>query len=124
MLQILQFLIVPNIEGIPSLTLLPSNKSNIYERDWSNFDQENFILDYFSIDWNETLKIEEQNIDYSTEICLNKINELLDNFEPFKKMNKDKLKFKLKPWITPGLQKLISVKNKFLSDFIKKGSYY
>ena len=52
-----QFLIVPNIFSNPL-----SNKSNIYERDWSNFDQENFILDYFSIDWNETLKIEEQNL--------------------------------------------------------------
>ena len=30
-------------------------------------------------------KIEEQNIDYSTEIFKNKINELLDNFAPFKK---------------------------------------
>ena len=39
-----QFLIVPNILSNP-----PSNKSNIYERDWFNFDQENFILDYFSI---------------------------------------------------------------------------
>ena len=75
-----QFLIVPKIFSNP-----PFNKSNIYERDWSNFDQENFILDYFSIDWNEMLKIEEQNIDYSTEIFLNKINELLDNFAPFKK---------------------------------------
>ena len=110
-----QFLIVLNIFSNP-----PSNKSNIYERDWSNFDQENFILDYFSIDWNETLKIEEQNINYSTEIFLNKINELLDNFAPFKKISKYKLKFKSKPWITPGLQKSISVKNKFLSDFIKK----
>ena len=110
-----QFLIVLNIFSNP-----PSNKSNIYERDWSNFDQENFILDYFSIDWNETLKIEEQNIIYSTEIFLNKINKLLDNFAPFKKISKYKLKFKSKPWITPGLQKSISVKNKFLSDFIKK----
>ena len=75
-----QFLIVPNISSKP-----PSNKSNIYERDWSNFDQENFTLDYFSIDWNETLKIKQQNINYSTEIFLNKINELLDNFAPFKK---------------------------------------
>ena len=75
-----QFLIVPNIFSNP-----PSNKSNIYERDWSNFDQENFILDYFSIDWNETLKIEEQNINYSTEIFLNKINELVDNFAPYEK---------------------------------------
>ena len=31
-----------------------------------------------------------------------------------------KLKYKSKPWITPGLQKSISVKNKLLSDFIKK----
>ena len=75
-----QYLIIPNIFSNP-----PSNKSNIYERDWSNFDLQNFILDYFSIDWNETLKIEEQNIDSSTEIFLNKINKLLDNFAPFKK---------------------------------------
>ena len=78
-----QFLIVPNIFSNP-----PSNKSIIYERDWSNFDQENCILDYFFIDWNGTLKIEEQNIDYSNEIFLGKINELLDNFASFKKINK------------------------------------
>ena len=103
-----QFLIVANIFFHP-----PSHKSNIYERDWSNFDQENFILDYFSIDWNERLKIEEQNINYSIEIFLNKINELLDNFAPFKKISKYKLKFESKPWIPPGLQKSISIKNKF-----------
>ena len=57
-----QFLIVPSIFSNP-----PSNKSNIFERDWSNFDQENFILDHFPTSWNETLKIKEQNIDYSTE---------------------------------------------------------
>ena len=110
-----QSLIVPNIFSDP-----PSKKPNIYERDWSNFDQENFILDYLSINWYETLKTEEQNIDYSAEIFLNKINKLLDNFAPLKRINKYKLKFKSKPWITPGLQKSISVKNKFLSDFIKK----
>ena len=89
-------------------------------RDWSKFDQENFILDHFSINWNETLTIEEQNIGYPTEIFLNKINGLVNNFAPYKKTNKYKLKFKSKPWITPGLQKSISVKNKLLSDFIKK----
>ena len=28
----------------------PSNKSNFFERDWSNFDPESFMLDYFDID--------------------------------------------------------------------------
>ena len=83
---------IPNSSNIFSNP--PSNKSNISERDWSKFDQENFILDYFSIDWNEMLKKAKQNVDYSTEIFLNKINELLDNFAPFKKISKYKLKFK------------------------------
>ena len=45
-----------------------SNKSDIYERDWSKFDQENFILDYFSLDWEDLLKIDDPNADNSTKI--------------------------------------------------------
>ena len=117
-----QFLIVPNIFLI--LSNSPCNKSYIFEKDWPNFDQEIFILDYFSIDYNEILKIDEQNIDYSTKIFLNKIDELLDNFATFKKTNKCKLKFKSKPWIIPDLQKKTLVKNKFLSNIIENVSYY
>ena len=97
-----------------------SNKSNIHERDWSKFDQENFILDYFSVDWEDLLKIDELNADNSTKMYLDKINKLLDTYAPLKRINKYKLKFKSKPWITLGLQKPISVKNKLLSNFINK----
>ena len=45
-----------------------SNKSNIYERDLNKFDQENFILDYFSLDWEDLLKIDDPNADNSTKI--------------------------------------------------------
>ena len=38
----------------------------------------------------------------------------------FKRINKYKLKFKSKPWITLGLQKSISAKNKLLKNFINK----
>ena len=34
-----------------------SNKSNVFERGWSKFDQKNFILDYFDIDWSNPLKL-------------------------------------------------------------------
>ena len=40
---------------------IPGNKSNIYERDWSKFDRENYILHYFSVDWEDLLKIDELN---------------------------------------------------------------
>ena len=45
---------------------------------------------------------------------------LLDTYAPLKKINKYKLKFKSKPWITLGLQNSISVKSKLLANFINK----
>ena len=49
-----------------------------------------------------------------------KINRLLDAYAPLKRVNKYKMKFKSKPWITLGLQKPISVINKLLKNFINK----
>ena len=110
-----QFSIIPNMFGNIS-----GNKSNISERDWSKFDRENFILDYFSVDWEDLLKTDELNADISTRIYLDKINMLLDTYAPLKRINKYKMKFKSKPWITLSLQKSISVKNKLLKTFINK----
>ena len=109
-----QFAIIPNMFGI----FVSKYFSNIYN--WSKFDQENFILDYFSIGWEDLLKIDDRNADNSTKIYLNKINVLLDTYAPLKRINKYKLKLKSKPWITLGLQKSISVKNKVFTNFINK----
>ena len=45
---------------------------------------------------------------------------LLDTYAPLKRVNKCNMKFKCKPWITVGLQKSISVKNKLLKNVINK----
>ena len=45
---------------------------------------------------------------------------LLDTYAPLKRVKKYNLKCKSKPWITLGLQKSISVKNKLLTYFINK----
>ena len=86
-------------------------------RDWSKFDRRNDFIDYFSIDWKDLLKIDKLNNDNSTQTYLEKINILLDTYAPLKRIDKYKLRFKSKPWITLGLQKSISVKNKLLSKF-------
>ena len=72
-----QFSIIPNMFGN-----IPGNKSNIYERDWSKFGREKFILDYFSVEWEDLLKIDELNADKSTKKFLGKINMLLDTYAP------------------------------------------
>ena len=99
---------------------IPINKYNIYEGYWSKFDRENFILDYFSVDWEHLLKIYELNVDNSTKMFLDTINILLDTYAHLKRVKKYKLKFKSKSWIMVGLQKSISVKNKLLTNFINK----
>ena len=49
---------------------------------------------------------------------LDHMNAILDIHAPYKKVNKYKLRFKLKPWITLALQTSISVRNYLLKKFI------
>ena len=46
------------------------------------------------------------------------MNAIFDEHVPLKHVNKYKLKFKSKPWITPAIQECISVKNNLLKRFI------
>ena len=66
------------------------------------------------------MKTNELSPDNSIRMYLDKIDMLLDTYAPLKRIYKYKLKFKSKPWITLGLQKSISVKNKLLTNFINK----
>ena len=92
--------------------------SNFYERDWSKFKQENFILDYFDKDWPDLLQIDQQNVNLSMYPFSKNMNSILDAYVPLKKVNKYKLKIKTKPWTTLTLQKSISIKNNLLKKFI------
>ena len=74
---------------------ISGNKSNIYEQDWSKFDRENFILDYFSVDWEDLLKTDELNADNSTRMYLDQIDMLLDTYTSLRRINKHKMKFKI-----------------------------
>ena len=68
--QLPQFAIIPSMFG----NNISSNKSNIYEIDWLKFNRENIIPDYFSVYWEDLLKIDELNADNSTQMCLDKVN--------------------------------------------------
>ena len=76
-----QFSFVPNI-----LSNLPSQQSDYYERDWSKFKQENFILDYFDKDCADVLQIDQQNVNLSLDSFLNNLNSILDVHAPLKKL--------------------------------------
>ena len=87
-----QFLFAPNV-----LSKASCQKSNIYERHWSNFIQTDFVLDYFDKDWSNLLQLDQQDVNLSIESFLNNVNSILDEHAPLKRINKYKLKFKSKP---------------------------
>ena len=94
------------------------NKSKILEKDWSKFNKQNFILDYIEKNWSEILELDQHNVNLSMDFYFDHINAVSDIHVPYKKVNKYKLRFKIKPWITPALQKSVSVKKFILKKFI------
>ena len=84
----------------------------------SKFKKEKFILDYFDKNWSEILELDQHNVNLSMDSYLDHVNTILDSHAPYKKVSKYELRFKLKSWITPALQKSISVKNSLLKKFI------
>ena len=113
-----QFLIAPEV-----FRNSPSSKSNYFERDWGNFNQKNFILDYFSVNWKNILNLEQNDINHSLQSFFDSMNDLFKihaPYAPYKKVKKYKLKFKQKPWISSSLQKSISRKNSIFKKYINE----
>ena len=71
--HLLQFLFAPNVLSNPLCS-----KSNTLERDWSKFNKENFILDYFDKNWSEILQLDQHNVNLSMESYLDHMNAILD----------------------------------------------
>ena len=62
------FLIAPHI-----FSSAPNKKSNIFEGDWSKFNCEEFILDYFAIDWPHILELQNKDTNFGITVHLSKI---------------------------------------------------
>ena len=85
-------------DHLPSFMIVPSQnqnhlpkKHNLYSRKCKNFDRENFVLDYFEIDWNNTIEIDKEDVNHSLSKFMEQINVLLDKYMPLKKYPKTNL---------------------------------
>ena len=110
-----QFLIAPHI-----FSNAPNKKSTTFERDWSKINREEFIPDYFEIDWPHILKLQNNDTNTFFQNFFDSMSKIIGKHPPLKKLSKYELKFKTKLWITTALQKSIFIKNKLFRDFINK----
>ena len=93
-----QFSFVPNI-----LSNSSTQKSNYYETENFNLNKKTLYLTILIKIGLDLLQIDEQNVNLSMNSFLNSIDSILVVHASLKKVNKYKLKFKAKPWITPAL---------------------
>ena len=67
-----------------------SNNCNYFEHDWSNFNEENFILEYFSVDWKNTINLQKNDVNHSCQSFFDSMNDLLKIHALYKSMKKKK----------------------------------
>ena len=66
------------------------------------------------------MKLDEKNVNSATNNFLDAINSVLNKHTSLKKVNRYKLRYNRKPWMTSGIQKSVCIKNKLLKKFINK----
>ena len=93
-------------------------KHNTYRRDTKNFDRNNFILDFLGIDWDQILKLNENDVNASLSIFLSKMELLLNKYMPWKKISTSELKKQTKSWITNEIFQKIKLKSRVFKGFI------
>ena len=104
--HLLQFSFVPSILSI----LLPKNLGFTKEIS-QNLNKKDLYLTILIKIGLTYFKLINKMLIFLWIFFLNKMDSILDTHAPLKKVNKYKLKFKTKPWITTALQKSISFKN-------------
>ena len=66
----------------------PKPKANIFKRNWKNFQQNLFILDFENISWDEIIDFNKENANLSLDNYLHNTNLLLEKHTLLKRLNK------------------------------------
>jgi hypothetical protein len=107
---------------INKFTTLPKN-FKICRRDYSQFNELNFLSDIQSINWTQGLsEINDINSQFIT--FYSKVSEIIDKHIPLKQLSKKDIKHLSKPWITPAIRKSLIIKNKLYNQFLRTRSLY
>ena len=88
-----------HLPQFPSFLILPEffcnalpSKYNICTNDWKKFDEEKFIFEFNSQDWDNILVLGKENVNETIDNYLQNLNNLLDKHVPSRKLNKQEKK--------------------------------
>ena len=92
--------------------------------DIRKFNKDSFLADLSEINWDNYLKIYKNDTDLFFELLLRKINLLYNKHSPLVTSKRKIKKKPSKPWLTSGIIKSITVKNKLYKQFCQAPIQY
>jgi hypothetical protein len=114
-------------DHMPQFSIIPLDPpfvldapKNVYRRNFKKFDAAKHIIDFNQINWEFG---EMDDVDKYTSNFIHTSERLLDKQVPLKKLSKNQLKQKMKPWINREILKKIRKKNKTYNKFINEKNY-
>ena len=116
---------LPNFIFYKSINLKTNNENRGFYRDYYNFKLDSYIHDLRKSTLDEKLN-SVQSADEQYNIFHDTIISNMQKHAPLKPLSRKLFKQKLKPWITKGILKSISIKNKHYKKFLntKKPFWY
>ena len=96
---------LPNFFILNKLSTFTS-KQEIYKRDYSRLNESDLLQDLQSINWHDIFQPED-NLNLLFSSFHSHISNIIDKHAPIRKLTKNEMKYRSKPWITPGLKKSI-----------------
>ena len=123
--HLLQFTIINCV----SEHLHDCTKDKFY-RNWKKFNSKNFLNEFNNVNWDNFLQLDKNNPELSFQIFYKKLDKLINYNVPLKKITKKQIKRNLKPWVTKGIIKSMSLRDLFLKKSINskdtgiKSSYH
>ena len=108
-----QFLIITNC------SYSYNSKKEIFQRNFKNFKEQNFLSDLKKVDWDTLFSDCKQDVGLSYSKFLDKIAKLLGIHAPVKKLSHEEKKSLSKPWLTKGILQSIKQKNALYRKFVR-----
>ena len=109
---------MPNFIVLEKLDFRATKAIKIQRRDFTNFNPQKFIVDIKGLDLSNTLK-QQNNVNQSCDVFHDLFIKVINNHAPVKTLSKKEIKMQKRPWISNGILKSITKRNKYYSNFMR-----
>ena len=115
---------LPNFLIINKFSALPKG-FKIFKRDFSLFNEQNFLQEMQSVNWN--LESLDDNVNEMFDTFNSELMKIIDKHIPLKQLSRKDVKHvkhRSKPWITSGIRTSLKIKNNLYKKYIKSRTVY